>query len=205
MGKSDQTRSTVTIWLSSLILAGSMVMSYGNQAEYLMSIGFGWGSWILPLMLDLMVLTANVAIGVIALTTKERTKIRRIMWAALLASAWTNFAGGHNPKVGIYHASAVLLYLAAEKIVTIVVEAITRAKAAQAAAQAMPRVTPEEPVRVVPEPVEEAQRVVQAEVTRLPVPVSPAPQAPADRTALQRREVRSPLTGRVLTERPPIK
>lgn len=136
MVKSDQTRSTITIWLSSLILLGSMVMSYGNQAEYLLSIGVGWGSWILPLMLDLMVLTANVALGVIALVTKERTNIRRIMWAALLASAWTNFAG-HDVTAGIYHASAVFLYLAAEKIVTIVVEAISRAKAqAEAAEQA---------------------------------------------------------------------
>jgi hypothetical protein len=132
MVKSDQTRSTITIWLSSLILLGSMTMSYGNQAEYLLSIGVGWGSWILPLMLDLMVLTANVALGVIALTTKERNKIRRIMWAALLASAWTNFAGGHNLRAGIYHASAVMLYLAAEKIVTIVIEAISRAKAERA-------------------------------------------------------------------------
>lgn len=133
MVKSDQTRSTITIWLSSLILVGSMVMSYGNQAEYLVSIGVGWGSWILPLMLDLMVLAANVALGVIALTVKERTKIRRIMWAALLASAWTNFAG-HEWTAGLYHASAVFLYLAAEKIATIVVEAISRAKASAEAA-----------------------------------------------------------------------
>jgi hypothetical protein len=95
-------------------------------------------------MLDLMVLTANVAVGVIALVTRERSKIRRIMWAALLASAWTNFAGGHNLRAGLYHASAVLLYLAAEKIVTIVVEAISRAKreAAQAALAAIPATVP---------------------------------------------------------------
>lgn len=70
------------------------------------------------------------------------------------------------------------------------------------------RVTPEQ-VRVTPEPVQQAQQVVQAEVTRLPVPVSPAPQPrvvpEVDRTPITRREVRSPLTGRVLTERPPLK
>jgi hypothetical protein len=61
-----------------------------------------------------------------------------------------------------------------------------------------------EMVRVTPEPVQEAQQVVQAEVSRLPVPVSPAPRvAPEVRTSLRGREVISPLTGRVLTERPP--
>jgi hypothetical protein len=170
MVKSDQTRSTITIWLSSLILVGSMAMSYGNQAEYLLSIGVGWGSWILPLMLDLMVLTANVALGVIALVTGERTKIRRIMWAALLASAWTNFAGGHNLKAGLYHASAVLLYLAAEKIVTIVVEAITRARA-----QAATQVTVTEPT---------ADEAASPDLPE--APVSPAPRIP-ERTERRHR------------------
>jgi hypothetical protein len=70
-----------------------------------------------------------------------------------------------------------------------------------------PRVSPEQ-VRVTPGPVRQAQQVVAAEVTRLPVPVSPAPQGrvtPEDRAPLQGREVISPLTGRVLTERPPRK
>lgn len=66
-------------------------------------------------------------------------------------------------------------------------------------------------VRVTPEPViEQAQQVVAAEVSRLPVPVSPAPQQsrPEREPALRvgprvTREVVSPLTGRVLTERPP--
>jgi hypothetical protein len=69
---------------------------------------------------------------------------------------------------------------------------------------------PAEPVRVTSEPVIEAQRIVDAEVTRLPVPVSPAPQRNrADRESATRlgpavdRQVVSPLTGRVLTERPP--
>jgi hypothetical protein len=69
---------------------------------------------------------------------------------------------------------------------------------------------PAPPVRVVPEPVVEAQRIVDAEVTRLPVPVSPAPQQqrverkPVDRSGpAVNREVRSPLTGNVLLERPP--
>lgn len=71
-----------------------------------------------------------------------------------------------------------------------------------------PRVTPESPVRVAPAPVvQQAQQVVSAEVSRLPMPVSPAPRiAPeVNRTPISRREVRSPLTGRVLTERPPLK
>lgn len=74
--------------------------------------------------------------------------------------------------------------------------------------------TPQAPAaaaRVTPEPVvQQAQRVVAAEVSRLPVPVSPAPQrAQAERKQPQRsgpvvdREVISPLTGRVLTDRAP--
>jgi len=70
---------------------------------------------------------------------------------------------------------------------------------------------PADTVRVTPEPVVvEAERVVAAEVTRLPAPVSPAPQrvgmerSRPDRTGpVVSREVISPLTGRVLTERPP--
>jgi len=65
-------------------------------------------------------------------------------------------------------------------------------------------------VRVVPEPVAQAEQVVAAEVTRLPAPVSPAPRQMSversrpDRTGpVVSREVISPLTGRVLTERPP--
>lgn len=70
---------------------------------------------------------------------------------------------------------------------------------------------PASSVRVTPERVVvEAEKVVAAEVTRLPAPVSPAPQ----RTSMERvradrsgpvvdRAVISPLTGRVLTERPP--
>jgi len=70
-----------------------------------------------------------------------------------------------------------------------------------------PRVAPEQ-VRVTPGPVRQAQQVVAAEVNRLPVPVSPAPQGrvtPEDRMPLPERPVISPLTGRVLTERPPRK
>lgn len=69
---------------------------------------------------------------------------------------------------------------------------------------------PAAPVRVTPEPVVQAEQVVAAEVTRLPVPVSPVPQ----RTDVVRRQVDrsgpvakrpavSPLTGNLLTERPP--
>lgn len=82
-------------------------------------------------------------------------------------------------------------------------------------------VAPVEPVRVTPAPValvqvtpepvvQQAQQVVSAEVSRLPVPVSPAPQQnrPERESAVRlgpavNREVISPLTGRVLTERPP--
>ena len=69
---------------------------------------------------------------------------------------------------------------------------------------------PAEPIRVTPEPLVQAQQVVTAEAKRLPVPVSPAPQqAQQVRKPVTRsgpavdREVVSPLTGRVLTERPP--
>jgi hypothetical protein len=69
---------------------------------------------------------------------------------------------------------------------------------------------PVELVRETPAPVVQAQQVVAAEVTRLPVPVSPAPQQNrSERKQPSRvgpavdREVVSPLTGRVLTERPP--
>ena len=66
-------------------------------------------------------------------------------------------------------------------------------------------------VRVVPEPVVQAEQVVAAEVTRLPAPVSPAPQrADVERVRVDRsgpvarRPAISPLTQRVLTDRPPI-
>lgn len=70
---------------------------------------------------------------------------------------------------------------------------------------------PADTVRVTPEPVVvQAEKVVAAEVTRLPAPVSPAPrQTSMERSRVARsgpavdREVISPLTGRVLTERPP--
>ncbi len=168
--KGDLVRRSITMALSTVILVGSMAMSYGNQSAYLFELGIGWGSWILPLMLDLMVLTANVAVGVMALTPGERRKIRRIMWAALLASAWTNFAGGHGWKAGLYHASAVFLYLAAEKIVTIVVEAIIRTRATErAAATAV-------------QPAATEVKADDAEAEDLPAaPVSPGlPPAPAE-------------------------
>lgn len=72
--------------------------------------------------------------------------------------------------------------------------------------------SPAQEVRVIPEPVvQQAQQVVAAEVSRLPVPVSPAPQpSSVERRSARRsapvvdREVISPLTGRVLTDRRPI-
>ena len=65
-------------------------------------------------------------------------------------------------------------------------------------------------VTVTPEPVVQAEQVVAAEVTRLPVPVSPVPQRAnpvrrqVDRTGpVVDRPVVSPLTGKVLLDRPP--
>ena len=89
------------------------------------------------------------------------------------------------------------------------VELGARLRALELSPDEAARVTPEQ-ARVTPEPVVQAQQVVQAEVTRLPTPVSPAPARRAtpdfsDRTPIPRRPAMSPLTGRVLTERPPLK
>jgi hypothetical protein len=165
---------------------------------------------LLPLAVDGMMLIATLAMAEDkAANRNPRGWARFGFWFGAVISTVANVSAtvvkfGWEPlAIGIAALAPLLLLLAIE-----IVARPGKPKPRVLAEQ--PRVIPGNPVRVTPEPVVEAQRVVAAEVTRLPVPVSPAPQRRAtpdpDRTPIfSERQVVSPLTGKVLIERPPRK
>ena len=166
---------------------------------------------LLPLAVDGMMLIATLAIAEDkAANRNPRGWARFGFWFGAVISTVCNIAAtvvqyGWEPlAIGIAALAPVLLLLAIE-----IVARPGKPKAETPRVTPEPaRVIPEQPVRVTPEPVQEAQRVVAAAVTRLPVPVSPGPvghETSDDRKPLPTRAVVSPLTGRVLTERPPKK
>jgi len=158
----------------------------------------------LPLSIDGMLLVATLAMSEDkANGRKPRGWARFGFWFGAAVSTAANIA---STVVHYGDPLSIAWSMVAPIVLLIVVEIMARP------GKPKPVEVPVQPpaaTRVVPEPVVQAQQVVQAEVTRLPAPVSPAPQqAPERRVSIRSgpgvdREVISPLTGRVLTERPP--
>jgi hypothetical protein len=163
---------------------------------------------IAPFAVDALAVICAIALG--AKNASGKKLAATVLVVTLGGSMTANFIAGVTLGSRIVHAGMVLIYLMAELVASRVKAKETTTETVETVPVSQSqraRVIPEQ-VRVTPEPIAEAQRVVAAEVTRLPVPVSPAPQrrvAPEDRTPLAVREVRSPLTGKVLIERPPKK
>ncbi len=158
----------------------------------------------LPLSIDGMLLVATLAMSEDkANGRKPRGWARFGFWFGAAVSTAANIA---STVVHYGDPLSIAWSMVAPIVLLIVVEIMARPgkpKPVEALAK------PPAATRVVPEPVVQAQQVVAAEVTRLPAPVSPAPQQTSERRVSIRsgpgvdREVISPLTGRVLTERPP--
>ena len=162
----------------------------------------------LPLAVDGMLVVATLAMS------EDKAKgLRPRGWARF--GFWLGAAVSVTANVtatAVHYGDAISIgtSMVAPILLLIVVEIMARPGKLPKAKRNAPE-APADTTRVTPEPVlEAAQQVVAAEVSRLPVPVSPAPQQqrPARESAARQgprvdREVRSPLTGRVLTERPP--
>lgn len=165
----------------------------------------------LPLSVDGMLLVATLAMSEDkANGRKPRGWARFAFWLGATVSVAANIA---STAVHYGDPLSIAVSMWAPIALLVVVETMARPgklkkpEASEAPAVTVSRVVPES----TPEPVEiQAARVVNSEASNLPVPVSPAPQRarverkPVTRTGpVVTREVVSPLTGRVLTERPP--
>jgi hypothetical protein len=158
----------------------------------------------LPLSIDGMLLVATLAMSEDkANGRKPRGWARFGFWFGAAVSTAANIA---STVVHYGDPLSIAWSMVAPIVLLVVVEIMARPgkpKPVEALATAPAS------VRVVPEPVVQAQQVVAAEVTRLPAPVSPAPQQGPERRVSIRsgpmvdRAVVSPLTGRVLTDRAP--
>lgn len=176
----------------------------------------------LPLSIDGMLLVATLAMSEDkANGRKPRGWARFGFWFGAAVSTAANIA---STVVHYGDPLSIAWSMVAPIVLLVVVEIMARpgkpkpvevlaeapAPSVPVVPQAPAQVTPAPVVVAAPEPVVvQAEQIVAAEVTRLPVPVSPAPQQGPERRVSTRsgpgtdREVISPLTGRVLTERPP--
>jgi hypothetical protein len=159
-------------------------------------------AYALPLSVDGMLVVATMAMGEDkARNRRPRAWARIAFWLGATVSVAANITSTAvhygDPISIVVSAWAPLCFLVAVEIVS---------------RPGKPRTvgTPEAPERVIPV-VQQAEQIVSAEVSRLPVPVSPAPQMasverkPAGRTGplVTGPSRKSPLTGRVLMEEPP--
>lgn len=160
----------------------------------------------LPLSVDGMLLVATLAMSEDkASGRKPRGWARFGFWAGAAVSVAANIT---STLVLYGDVLSIAVSAVAPLILLVVVEIMARP--GKPKGSGIPQ-APAAAVRVTPEPVQQAQQVVAAEVTRLPVPVSPAPQQhvaverqPATRSGpAVDRPVMSPLTGRVLMDRAP--
>jgi Protein of unknown function (DUF2637). len=165
-------------------------------------------AYALPLSVDGMLVVAAMAMGEDKANNRHpRGWARFAFWLGAVVSVTANITSttvhyGDPISVAV-SAWAPICFLASVEIVS------RKGKAKSGTSQAL--AAPAPAIRVVPEPVVEAQRIVDAEVTRLPVPVSPAPQGGrSERSGVSRTgplvsgpSRKSPLTGRVLIEEPP--
>jgi MFS family permease len=166
---------------------------------------------VLPLSVDGLMLIATLAMAEDkAANRMPRVWARVAFWIAAAVSVAANIASTLVHYGWDWIALAVAGWAPIALLLAIEVVARPGKPKAETPAPAIPAPSAEAvPTRVIPEPVVQAQEVVSAEATRLPIPVSPAPQQRPERKPVTRtgpvvaREVVSPLTGRVLTERPP--
>lgn len=164
----------------------------------------------LPLSVDGMLVVATLAMSEDkANGRKPRGWARAAFWLGAAVSVAANIA---STAVHYGDPLSIAVSMWAPIALLFVVEIMARpGKLKKPEASEAPAVTARVVPESTPEPVEiQAAQVVDAEVARLPVPVSPAPQRartvrkPAARTGpVVAREVRSPLTGNVLLERAP--
>lgn len=164
----------------------------------------------LPLSVDGMLVVATLAMSEDkAQGRKPRGWARFAFWLGAVVSVAANIA---STAVHYGDPLSVAVSMWAPIALLVVVEIMARpGKLKKLEASEAPAVTARVVPESSPEPVEkQAAKVVDAEASNLPVPVSPAPQrARVEReTAIRRgpvvtREVRSPLTGNVLLERAP--
>lgn len=153
----------------------------------------------LPLSVDGMLVVATLAMSEDkANGRKPRGWARFAFWLGAVVSVAANIA-----STAVHYGDPLSIAVSMWAPIALLVVVEIMARPGKPKVEASPAVTP--PV------VEQAQQVVAAEVTRLPVPVSPAPQMVTDAEdvtpigPVADRPVRSPLTGRVLIPRRPIK
>jgi hypothetical protein len=164
----------------------------------------------LPLSVDGMLVVATLAMSEDkAQGRKPRGWARFAFWLGAVVSVAANIA---STAVHYGDPLSIAVSMWAPIALLVVVEIMARpGKLKKPDASEAPDVTARVVPESTPEPVEiQAAQVVDAEASILPVPVSPAPQrarmerGPAARRGpVVAREVVSPLTGKVLIERPP--
>jgi hypothetical protein len=160
----------------------------------------------LPLSVDGMLLVATLAMSEDkANGRRPRGWARFGFWFGAVVSVAANVTA-----TLVHYGDPISVAVSALAPLFLLITVEIMARPGKAKPVAVPVEPPAVPVRVTPEPVVvQAEKIVAAEVTRLPVPVSPAPQQGTERRVSTRsgpgvdREVISPLTGRVLTDRAP--
>jgi hypothetical protein len=161
----------------------------------------------LPLSIDGMLIVATLAMSEDKANGRKPRGWARIgFWFGALVSVAANITA---TAVHYGDGLSIAASMVAPIVLLIVVEIMAKPGKLQKATGSAPA-DPASPVPAVEPVVLEAQQVVAAEVSRLPVPVSPAPQRvvqerrPVNRSGpVASRPAVSPLTGRVLTEEPP--
>lgn len=163
-------------------------------------------AYALPLSVDGMLVVASMAMGEDkAMGRRPRGWARFAFWLGASVSTAANVT-----STAVHYGDFISIAVSAWAPICFLVAVEIVSRKGKPAKPGISQ-APEPQVRVVPEPVQQAVEVVSAEVTRLPVPVSPAPQRNrAVRKVAARtgpavdRPVMSPLNpGRVLLERAP--
>jgi len=165
-------------------------------------------AYALPLSVDGMLIVATMAMGEDkSRGLRPRGWARFAFWLGATVSTVANIT-----STAVHYGDPISIVVSAWAPICflVAVEIVSRKGKAKPGTPPAPA-APTQAVRAVSEPVVEAQRIVGAEVTRLPVPVSPAPQQQRlERSTTSRTgplvsgpSRKSPLTGRVLMDEPP--
>lgn len=127
------------------ITAVTMVASYNHQVHVFAKNGAGWGSWILPAPLDLLVLALMKIAQLQCIPARSRTAARWLLLVPASASAYINFSGDGTLFLKAAYAGLILAIVIGDLALSLItldpavaaaIEAAAAAAAAQAAEQA---------------------------------------------------------------------
>lgn len=129
--------------LAYLIALVGVAGSYGTQVDLLVSHDMGWFAWAIPATVDLLGVSAAMALHLPDLDRGTRKLAGWTLAIAVAVSMTANVTGGHDTVARLAHAWPVLAYLLGELLATRVRAYAAQVVATRAAAQQMQTATPE--------------------------------------------------------------